>query len=97
MINYAVENTARLKLWLHLAIAFFILVAFILTIARLANKGSARGRSTSYGIPVVSLRSQAVDTTDTASRPSNRPSSLLINIRRITSKDYVVGAPSKRT
>jgi hypothetical protein len=36
-------------------LALFITTAFMLTIARIANKGSARGRSTSYGIPVVSL------------------------------------------
>ncbi|KAL4745215.1 hypothetical protein BDW72DRAFT_198856 [Aspergillus terricola var. indicus] len=51
-INVAAENTPRTKLKLHIIIGALVLLTFILTIARVADSGTPRGRTNTWGIAV---------------------------------------------
>lgn len=94
MIHFAIENSARLKLWLHLTVTVVILIAFILAIARIANKGSLRSRSTSYGIPVVSSNHNPTKLAEVSrSRLSNRPSSSYTSTQQNMCRSYAGGGP----
>lgn len=49
------EPTQRNKFRLDIAIGSLLLVTFILTIARVANKGTPSSRANTWGIAVVGL------------------------------------------
>ncbi|KAL4772872.1 hypothetical protein BDW60DRAFT_206637 [Aspergillus nidulans var. acristatus] len=51
-LNIAAENIPRTKLKLHIIIGALVLVTFILTIARVADSGTPRARTNTWGIAV---------------------------------------------
>lgn len=53
-LNVPPERIPRRKFKLHIAIGFLVLITFILAIARIADGGTPRGRTNTWGIAVVS-------------------------------------------
>ncbi|KAL4995949.1 hypothetical protein BDV10DRAFT_187556 [Aspergillus recurvatus] len=51
-LNVPAEDIARTKLKLHIIIGALVLVTFILTIARVADSGTPRARTNTWGIAV---------------------------------------------
>ncbi|CBF76014.1 predicted protein [Aspergillus nidulans FGSC A4] len=51
-LNIAAENIPRTKLKLHVIIGALVLVTFILTIARVADSGTPRARTNTWGFAV---------------------------------------------
>ncbi|KAL4738934.1 hypothetical protein BDV11DRAFT_170554 [Aspergillus similis] len=51
-LNVAAEDIPRTKLKLHILIGALVLVTFILTIARVADSGTPRARTNTWGIAV---------------------------------------------
>ncbi|KAL4972259.1 hypothetical protein BDW66DRAFT_164294 [Aspergillus desertorum] len=51
-LNVPAEDIHRTKLKLHIIIGALVLVTFILTIARVADSGTPRGRTNTWGIAV---------------------------------------------
>jgi hypothetical protein len=53
-LNVPPECIPRRKFKLHIAIGLLVLITFILAIARVADSGTPRGRTNTWGIAVVS-------------------------------------------
>jgi hypothetical protein len=53
-MNLAFENHPKIKLRLHIIIGVLLFLNFVLIIARIANKGTPKTRSNTWGIAVVS-------------------------------------------
>ena len=77
-LNIAAENIPRTKLKLHVIIGALVLVTFILTIARVADSGTPRARTNTWGFAVVSnpssqlqLQYQTLTVTSASSRLSS--------------------------
>lgn len=53
-MNLAFENHPKIKLRLHIIIGVLLCLNFVLIIARIADKGTPKTRSNTWGIAVVS-------------------------------------------
>jgi hypothetical protein len=54
-MNLAIENHPKIKLRLHIIIGVLLFLNFVLIIARIADKGTPKTRSNTWGIVVVSV------------------------------------------
>lgn len=54
-LNVATDDIPRTKFRLHIAIGSLVALTFILIIARVADSGTPRTRTNTWGIAVVSL------------------------------------------
>jgi hypothetical protein len=54
-MNLAFENHPKIKLRLHIIVGALLFLNFVLIIARIANKGTPKTRSNTWGIAVVSV------------------------------------------